>query len=207
MANQLYPSLQQYIAERETEFDQISNERKALLDRLSAHIKGKLQIGEDVSLNFICTHNSRRSHLGQIWAQVASFHHSIRGIKTYSGGTEATAFNENAVAALKRAGFQIEDPGGDNPEYAVRCSEEFNPMICFSKTYDDRVNPSENFGAIMTCSSADEACPTVIGADFRLALTYRDPKEADGTALESATYDERCADIAREMLYTFAHFK
>lgn len=204
MADQLYPTLQRYIAERETEFDQISNERKALLDRLSAYIKGKLQNGEDLSLNFICTHNSRRSHLGQIWAQVASFHHSIGSIKAYSGGTEATAFNDNAVAALKRAGFQIEYPGGDNPEYALHCSEDVNPMTCFSKTYDDPVNPSENFGAIMTCSDADEACPNVPGADFRIALKYEDPKVSDGTPEQENTYDERCAEIAREMLYLFS---
>jgi arsenate reductase len=204
MAAQLYPTLQQYIAERETEFNQISDERKALLERLSAYIKGKLQSGEDVSLNFICTHNSRRSHLGQIWARVASIYHSIRSIKTYSGGTEATAFNENAVATLERAGFQIENPGGDNPEYAVRFSTEENPMICFSKTYDDPVNPSAKFGAIMTCSDADEACPNVPGADFRIPLKYEDPKISDGTPEQEKTYDERCAEIAREMLFLFS---
>jgi arsenate reductase len=27
---------------------------------------------EEIRLNFICTHNSRRSHLSQVWAQTAS---------------------------------------------------------------------------------------------------------------------------------------
>jgi len=35
----------------------------------------------------------------------------------------------------------------------------------------------------------------------RFALPYDDPKQSDGTPTEVKTYDERCRQIAREMLY------
>ncbi|MEX2585655.1 MAG: protein-tyrosine-phosphatase, partial [Balneolaceae bacterium] len=112
-----------------------------------------------------------------------------------------TAFNPRAVSALKRAGFIIENPGGDNPTYKVKFSDDIPPLICFSKRFDDETNPKDNFAAIMTCSDADENCPFVPGTDFRQAITYRDPKESDETPEESKIYDERCRQIASEMFY------
>ena len=203
MSDQLLPKLQAYSEARIKEFEFIPETRKVELKELSEYIQRKLESAGEVSLNFICTHNSRRSHLTQIWASIAASHYGVESVKTYSGGTEATAFNPNAVAALIRAGLEIENPGGENPHYQLSFSKDAVPLTCFSKTFDDAFNPSTGFGAIMTCSSADEACPTVVGADFRLALTFRDPKEADDTPLESETYDERCAQIARELFYVF----
>ena len=207
MNGKLFPKLQVYSEARIKEFESISDTRKLELKELSNYIESKLESAGEVSLTFICTHNSRRSHLTQIWAEVAAKYYEVERVKTYSGGTEATAFNANAVTALIRSGFQIENPGGENPRYEVGFSESADPLICFSKTFDDAFNPKSEFGAVMTCSSADEACPIVLGADFRLALTYRDPKEADGTPEESNTYDERCAQIAREMFYVFSLLK
>jgi len=74
-------------------------------------------------------------------------------------------------------------------------------MVCFSKVYDEAPNPASEFVAVMVCTEADGACPDVAGATGRFALPYVDPKASDGTGLESATYDDRCAQIAREMLY------
>lgn len=142
--------------------------------------------------------------MGQVWAATAAAHHGIDGVRTYSGGTEATAFNPRAVAAMQRAGFAIENPGGQNPHYLVRFAETGPSMECFSKSYDDPANPGEGFAAIMTCSEADEACPVVLGAALRLPLRYDDPKVADGTSEEAAAYDERCLQIATEMLYLFS---
>jgi arsenate reductase len=105
------------------------------------------------------------------------------------------------VAAIERAGFKVEDPGGDNPRYEVSFSEQSQPMICFSKKFDDDINPDNNFAAIMTCSDADENCPFVPGTEFRKPITYVDPKEADGTEREAEVYDERCRQIATEMFY------
>ncbi len=181
---------------------QIDDSRKEVLDVLANYIKSN----DHAKLNFICTHNSRRSHLSQIWAQVMGNYHGI-SLSTYSGGTEATAFHPNAVAALTRAGFNISNDGGENPRYKVSYSDQEEPMICFSKTYDDSFNPQSDFAAVMTCSDADEGCPFVPGAKARIKLLYEDPKVADGTPEEANKYDERCAQIAAEMQYIFSSIK
>lgn len=181
----------------------IPEARKELLNRLTSYLVQKLAANEPVSLNFICTHNSRRSHLGQIWAATAAAYFGLPNIATYSGGTESTAFNPRAVAALKQVGFQIENPGGGNPHYQVHYASAAPPLVCFSKTFDDSVNPEKQFAAIMTCSDADENCPFIPGAELRLPLTYEDPKIADDTPEEAARYEERLRQIGREILYAF----
>jgi protein-tyrosine phosphatase/arsenate reductase len=93
---------------------------------------------------------------------------------------------------------------GDNPVYRVRHGEDAPPVEHFSKVYDQAPNPSEGFCAVMTCQAASEACPVVHGADARVAVPYEDPKAFDGTEQEAAKYDERCRQIAREMLYAFS---
>jgi len=184
--------------------DLISDERKDLLNELSIYIKEKLASRKEVNLIFICTHNSRRSHMAQIWAQVASQYFNIENLKTYSGGTQKTAFNYAAVGALKAAGFKISiDEEGKNPKYKVRYDKNINPLICYSKVYNHKKNPSNGFVAIMTCSDADEACPVVSGADYRTTIKYEDPKIFDGTDREGEAYMNRSMQIGREMYYTF----
>jgi arsenate reductase len=195
------PELTLYIQSLLPGMDNIPQERRKLLLDLAREIKPGL------SLTFICTHNSRRSHFGQIWAAVAAAWYGVDGVKTYSGGTEATAFNPRAVAALERAGFRVENPGGENPVYRVFFSKNEPALECFSKVYDHPDNPSENFAAVMTCSEADENCPFIPGAALRIPLTYEDPKEADGTPQETARYDERCRQIATELFFLFSQVK
>jgi len=197
----MYPNLENYLTGLLSNFGSITEDRKKDLKEVAHYIRTKLSAGELAKLNFICTHNSRRSHLAQIWTQTAAAYYDIEGIATYSGGTESTAFNPRAVAAVERSGFKVQDPGGENPMYKVLYSNEAEPMICFSKTFDDAVNPVNNFAAIMTCSDADENCPFVPGAEFRKPITYLDPKEADGTDREAEVYDERCRKIGTEMFY------
>lgn len=201
----LLPSLtitQQRLAKT---FDQISAERKERLHALTQFIQTNVNAGQPVYLNFICTHNSRRSHLSQIWAQAAAYFYGIPGVTCLSGGTEATAFNPRAVNAMRDAGFKITKTNdGDNPIYEVEYAKEETPIIVFSKRYDDPFNHNRDFAAIMTCSHADENCPVVLGATERIALTYDDPKEFDGTPLEAAQYNERVHQIGSEILYAFA---
>lgn len=198
-----YPELAAYIATLTTELDQIPPARQEVLLRLSRYIQQ--QPPGPVRLNFICTHNSRRSHLAQIWAAVAAAHYGLDRVQTFSGGTEATALNPRAVAALERAGFRIECPAGDNPRYRVSFSDNAPPLVCFSKTYDHPDNPRSQFAAIMTCSDADENCPFIPGVALRLPLTYDDPKAADGTPQEAARYDERVRQIGRELFFALQH--
>jgi arsenate reductase len=143
--------------------------------------------------------------MAQIWARAAACHFGLSTVEAYSGGTEATRFNPRAVAAIRRAGFAIDGPrGGDNPVYRVRYSEGAEPMECCSKIYDASPNPTEGFAAVMTCSAADAGCPVVRGAVERISLPYGDPGDFDGTLGERDAYDERCRQIAREVLYAFS---
>lgn len=200
----LLPSLAAYIDQLEDDLNSMTAERIEALTPLIEYLDQLQRRSAPIHLNYICTHNSRRSHFGQIWGAVAAAVHNVGNVTTYSGGTEATAFNPRAVAAVERAGFDVTKPVGDNPHYLVRFSESAPPLECFSKLYDDPSNPKRDFAAIMTCTSADRSCPAVIGA-ARLSLPYRDPKEADDTPAEGARYDERCRQVATEMLFVFQH--
>lgn len=200
----MYSKLKQFIKSIEKDISGISFNRKEKLDRISEYIRSAGKANDEARLTFICTHNSRRSHLCQIWAATAARYYGADHVRTFSGGTEATAFNPRAVAAVKRAGFRVEESGGENPHYKVSFAEDGEPMTCFSKTFDDLFNPQDNFAAIMTCSDADQNCPVVPGASFRVSIPYVDPKEADDTPEETDTYDERCRQIATEMFYVMS---
>ena len=180
-------------------------ERLAELNALAEWI-AKQPADTPTELIFICTHNSRRSHMGQIWAQAAAYHHGLLHVRTYSGGTEATAFNPRAVTALRDLGVGIHtpDPTATNPTYAIHLQPDKPATSAWSKVYNDTANPQRGFAAVMTCSSADEACPVVFGADSRFAIPYVDPKAADGTSEEAATYLERAEQIGTEMFYVMA---
>ncbi len=198
-------SVKEYIAEAIKGFEQISAKRKDALESIAAFVEKKIEAGETAELIYICTHNSRRSHFGQIWAATAAAYYGIPNVKTYSGGTEATAFNPRSVAAIKRVGFEVlETTDGTNPVYHVKFDENGIDIVAFSKKYDDSSNPQNDFCAIMTCNSADQACPVVFGASLRVATQYEDPKAFDDTADETKMYDERCKQIATETLYLFS---
>lgn len=201
------PAVERTIDKLINEFGQISNDRKAAISRLKIYIAQQKQERKKVLLNFVCTHNSRRSHISQIWAQTAAHYYGIENVETFSGGTEATAFNPRAVTAMKLAGFDIATIKDDkNPVYKVRFSNDAPALTVFSKKYDDDFNPKKDFAAIMTCSHADENCPFIPGAR-RIALTYDDPKDFDGTPEESAKYSERVNEIGREILFAFSQMK
>ena len=194
-------SIQSRLASFEKNFSTISEERKVLLTQLAEYVVGKVSEGDTAKLTFICTHNSRRSHLSQIWAQTAAAYYGIDKVETFSGGTEATAFNPRAVKALKRDGFPILEGSGDNPIYEVQYSESKMPLQCFSKKYEDPFNPQTGFCAVMTCSSADGACPIVFGAEERISTPYIDPKVSDNTPEEDSTYAARSHQIGTELTW------
>lgn len=184
------------------EFHLISDSRKKELELLrECIIKNK----ENINLLFICTHNSRRSHLAQIWAQIASDYYNLTGITCYSGGTESTAFYPSAVDALKQQGlFAYKISEGTNPIYAIKFKDSKHPILCFSKKYDHSFNPKTNFIAIMTCNQADQNCPFIPNANHRISIKYEDPKIADGTSFEKEKYLQRSSQICREMFFIFS---
>ncbi len=181
----------------------ISSTREVLLTEIIDYIKSKIDNNQEINLNFICTHNSRRSQLSQVWAKVASVYYGIE-INSYSGGVEVTAFNERAIDSLVRSGFSVLFENSTNPKYEISYAENENPIIAFSKLFDDDFNKADYFVAIMTCSDADENCPLIPKAEKRIPLRYDDPKSHDDTPIESEKYDERSLQIASEMFYIFS---
>lgn len=188
------------------EFGLIPESRRHDLVELGDYISQKVRSGQGAKLTVICTHNSRRSHIGQLWLAAAAAFYGIEDVAAFSGGTEATAFNPRAVAAMRRAGFDITGAEAEsNPRYTARLGAGQTELVLFSKKYDDPENPQHGFAAIMVCSDADEACPFIPGAEMRFTIRYDDPKSSDGTPQEAATYDERCRQIGREMLFAMQH--
>lgn len=202
---QLHAQLNDCVKELLQEFGLIPEERKQLLRRMAHYTIEKKAQGKPAKFNFICTHNSRRSHLAQLWAQTAAAYYGLEEVYCYSGGTEATAFNPRAVKAMQEAGFRIEVlQEGDNPLYSVGFAAAAPPVKAWSKRFDDAANPASHFCAVMTCSDADQNCPWVPGVELRLGITYDDPKNFDGTPQETQKYNERLRQIGREMLYAFS---
>jgi len=189
-------------------FESIPMERKAVLLPLIDVIRAKHTSQNEIRLNLICTHNSRRSHLSQVWAQTAAAYYGINNVFCYSGGTEATALFPMVAETLKHSGFRIQIiADGNNPVYAIKYSENEHPIIGFSKTYDDAFNPGSGFVAIMTCSQADGGCPFIAGAEKRIPITFEDPKAFDNTPQQAEKYKERSLQIATEMFYIFSQIK
>jgi arsenate reductase len=202
----LFPEIEKIITA--LDFKTISEERKTILQPLIDFIKSKVSSDQDVRLNLICTHNSRRSHLSQVWAQTAAAYYDITNVFCYSGGTEATAMFPMAAQTLAKQGFQIKTIAeGNNPIYAIKYSENEAPIVGFSKTFDDDFNPQTKFVAILTCSTADQGCPFIAGAEKRIPVTYDDPKAFDNTPQQAEKYEERSIQIATEMFYVFSQIK
>lgn len=204
--NQLFDSIQKTI--NILDFGSIESKRKIILQPLVDFIQNKIDNNKDILLNFICTHNSRRSHLSQIWAQTAAAHYKIKNVFSYSGGTEATSLFPIVAQTLINTGFQIEILSeGNNPVYSVKYNENNHPVICFSKKYDDNFNPQSEFAAILTCSQADGGCPFIAGAEKRISMTFEDPKLFDNSPIKIEKYQERNIQIATELFYIFSQIK
>lgn len=200
----LIASIKQQCIELEKSFDTIPSERKAILEKLIAYVQERKDHELPIRLMYVCTHNSRRSHFGQIWSNVAANFYGIDAVETFSAGTEASAFHPNAIAALQAQGFIVlKEDETSNPKYNVRFGTT-EAVTCFSKTVNDPANPTSAFAAIMTCSDAEQNCPFIPGVDLRIGTTYDDPKAFDGTSQQEEKYQERSLQIARECLYVFS---
>ena len=197
----LHPDLVSFVVNIVKSFDLIPNDRKAKLEGISQYITKKIAAQDPVKMVVICTHNARRSHLGQAWLQVAAQWYQVGSLIAYSGGTEATAFHPNAIQALREVGWKIEpQTNTQNPVYEASYGAT-SSLQMFSKAYDHEANPAGQFAALMVCTQADQGCPIVTGAEARFSIPYEDPKAFDNTEFTAAKYAERSQEIAREMFY------
>lgn len=198
----MYTELKNYIGQQVLPgVVNITSERKALLDQISATIQQQQDTAHTTKLLFVCTHNSRRSQLAQAWAWIAQQWYKVDRIESHSAGTEVTAFHPNALETLKRVGVQYGTKASNMVELSI--AEGNGSALFFSKTTEDPSIPKENMIAIMTCSDAEENCPYIPGADARIPLRYTDPKVSDNRPDTQEVYDKTCLQIATEMFYLF----
>lgn len=190
------------------DFESIPATRKIILQPLIDFIQNKVSGQQEIRLNFICTHNSRRSHFSQVWAQTAAAYFNIKNVFCYSGGTQTTALFPVVAKTLEQSGLKIKTiTTGNNPIYTIKYGENEHPIIGFSKSYNDDFNPKSKFVAILTCSQADGGCPYIAGAEKRIAITFEDPKDFDDTPQQEQKYQERSLQIATEICYVFSQIK
>ncbi len=202
----LFPEIEKFIKKLIPET--ISDERKVHLQPLTHYIQSKVEGSQEIRITFICTHNSRRSHLSQVWAQTLAYYFNIKNVFCYSGGTESTALFPLVAETFLYSGFKVKKISeGENPVYSIKYAENEHPIIGFSKKLDDNFNPKSEFAAIMTCSEADGGCPFIAGAEKRLPITYEDPKIFDGTPQQAEKYRERSLQIATELFYVFSQIQ
>ena len=173
------------------------------LDALAALFNAHSEDG--LAVNFICTHNSRRSHFSEVLFRTAAKYYGHENVETFSGGTEGTALYPEVAESFKRHGFAaVKDLATHNPHWQIfhaLLENEHNTPFLFSKAYHEAPNPAKGYVAVMVCDSANEACPIVVGAAVRFPLTFVDPKRSDGTPECSAVYDATLKEIAAEMGY------
>lgn len=203
----IFPKLQENI-QKAIQNISVSDDHKETLEQIRYYIQDKHSKAQTTKLVFICTHNSRRSHIGQCVAYACSVFFGVNNIEFYSGGTEATAFHPNAIRALRQFGFQIQQlEQSSNPKYEIKIGDEYPSLIAFSKVYTHTENPKDGFAAIMVCDDAAENCPVVYGAEKRFKLTYTDPKVFDNTSSEEEKYYEKVIEILNDMIYLFLPLK
>jgi len=183
----------------------VSKERQTVLKPLIDFIQEKVSDNKTIRINFICTHNSRRSHFTQIWTQTMAAYFNIKNVHCYSGGTEATALFPMVAETLQNSGFEVKTISeGENPVYSIKYAKNAHPIIGFSKQLTDGFNPKSAFAAVMTCSQADGGCPFILGAEKRIPITFEDPKIFDNTPQQAQKYNERSVQIATELFYVFS---
>lgn len=185
----------------------LDSNRKVLLHTIATTIADQYTKNGVVNLNFICTHNSRRSQLAQVWSFFASYYFSLN-IQAFSGGTEVTAFHRNTIKTLQEAGFsfKVEDFSHQNPKYLISFKGDTKTCLGFSKMFDNPIN-EQPFIAITTCNNADSNCPFIPSASFKFHMPFIDPKASDTTNKTKETYLKTNQQIAAEIFYLFSEIK
>lgn len=184
----------------------IDANRKKLLLKIANKIAANYN-NDNVNINFICTHNSRRSQLGQVWSFYAADYFNLP-VTAFSGGTEVTAFHRNTVKTLTEVGFKfdVDEFSHTNPIYRISFCNDKPSLVGFSKLYDNATNKTPYF-VLTTCNSADENCPFIPEAIDRFHVPYVDPKHSDDTASQDETYLKTSEIIAAQMYFLFNEIK
>ena len=160
--------------------------QKRRVKKISEELRG--EINSCNKIVFICTHNSRRSQLCEVWGSILSKRFNL-DLSFFSAGTEKTEVCGEAIKSLERAGIEIGIGG--------KIKLMHNQIELHSKTLDEI--KEDEFIAIMTCSDAEKNCPVEPRSKKNIKLFYDDPKKYDGTIEASVEYDKTCRLIASEL--------
>ncbi len=181
----------------------IPENRNQYLLKIAETIAKEYAKNEVINLQFICSHNSRRSQFAQVWSFFAA-HYFELNINAFSGGNEISCFNRTTIKTLQKAGFyfQLSDFSHQNPKYEITFDGAKKQLIGFSKLVDDASNPKKCI-AITTCSEVDKNCPYFPNATYLFYLPFEDPKRADGTLRQEEIYMEINKQIAGEIFVIF----
>lgn len=177
----------------------LSAERQELWQKAAHAVQEK----KAKAMNFICTHNARRSVISQSLAAALAYHYGIDDMVFYSGGAESTYIHPNSIALLQRIGFKLKEvEAGANPVHTARFASDAETLRLFSKTFDD-VSSHEPYVAILVCSKGDAACPFIPDAKARILIPFDDPGAYDGTADAAEAYFATAKLILNELHYFF----
>lgn len=155
------------------------------------------------AVNFICTHNARRSVLSQSLATVIAYRSGLKNLVFWSGGAEETYVHPNSIATLQRIGFRLlSTREGNNPVYELAFADDAAPLRIFSKKFDDESSPAP-YHAVLVCSKGDAACPFIPGVASRTLIPFVDPGAFDGTPEVEKAYNTSAAQIGGELRYFF----
>lgn len=177
--------------------------RKPALRACAHAVVRRLARDGEVGLVAVCTHNSRRSQLAEVFLAAALAELSIDGVHVASAGTETTAVAPGIVHVLRSHGFSV---SGDHTLANPRLRVEGHGILreLWSKTLEEAI-PALTGGseavALMVCAGADASCPIVPGAAFKARVAYEDPKLSDGTPEEEGAYAKTAELIEAEMLF------
>jgi arsenate reductase (thioredoxin) len=188
------------------EIPELSEEHREAVAILSNYVTHKLDTGVPPAIQFICTHNSRRSQMAQAWSAAIADYFGL-AVRSYSGGTEATQIAPLTLEALYECGFDVAEEDGDNAKTKVAWRPNSAGATLFSKRFDYSGNVSKKFLAVMTCSDADENCPVVPGAEERIPLTFEDPGKFDNTEEALDEYISTCLNIGYVLFLAYARAK
>lgn len=203
----MYPKIELIISKLLVSFDSIPLPRKQKLIELACHLKLTLCSSNKLNLLFVCTHNSRRSHMGQLWGQLAANYYKMDNVNSFSAGTEVTELNSNVIEMLQKVGFMVSTfQTVSNPAYLIEFGQN-QSLTCFSKLIEHESNPKSDFFAIMMCTEAEANCPFVPGAIHRFGLPFDDPKVYDNTLKVSDAYLSTFEEIGIQILFLFNQIK
>lgn len=188
----LTETLDDYISETIDNFS-LSPGRVDMLEKIATTLFKIKSTQDELNVVFVCTHNSRRSHMAQVMFAAMVEHLEIDHTNSFSAGTEATEVHPLTISSLQEVGFDVVKKDSTHKLTSGDMS-----LDLFSKKYD---HPSikSPFVAIMVCDEADNSCPTLPQAVKRFSLPYKDPKSADGTEVEQKVYATTLYKIGEEM--------